>query len=193
VLEYIRGECIDRYCEARDLSIEQRITLFLDVLAAVAHAHSNLIIHRDLKPANILVSEDGAVKLLDFGVASLLSSPTDGEDAPPTGHVATGLTPGYAAPEQLRDAAVTTTTDVYSLGLVLFVLLAGRHPLSPTRNTPAELVRLTLETEVPHCARIRQIAIHPSIRSRRTCVVTCRSSPCWRVRSNRSFKGRSPV
>ena len=109
--------------------IEQRIRLFLDVLAAVAHAHSNLVVHRDLKPSNILVTGQGEVKLLDFGIAALLSR--GGDDVTPlTGHIGPGLTPGYAAPEQLLGQPITTATDVYALGTVLFELLAGRRPAS---------------------------------------------------------------
>ena len=153
VLEYVSGDRIDLYCEKHELSIEQRITLFLDVLAAVAHAHSNLIVHRDIKPANILVTDDGVVKLLDFGVAALLS--TSAEEATNlTSHIATGLTPGYAAPEQLLGEPITTATDVYALGLVLFVLLAGTHPSNPEGKTASELMRLTLETDAPRPSEI---------------------------------------
>src|SRR5882724_11952744 len=148
VLEYVSGDRIDLYCEKHELSIEQRITLFLVVLAAVAHAHSNLIVHRDIKPANILVTDDGVVKLLDFGVAALLS-PSAEEATNLTSHIATGLTPGYAAPEQLLGEPITTATDVYALGLVLFVLLAGTHPSNPAGKTASELMRLTLETDAP--------------------------------------------
>ena len=127
VLEYVRGERIDEYCNQNALDIEQRIRLFLDVLAAVAHAHSNLVVHRDLKPSNILVTGAGEAKLLDFGIAALLSR--DGDDVTPlTGHIGPGLTPGYAAPEQLLNQPITTATDVYALGTVLFELLAGRRP-----------------------------------------------------------------
>jgi serine/threonine-protein kinase len=148
VLEYVQGECIDHYCETRALAIEQRIALFLDVLSAVKHAHSNLIVHRDLKPSNILVTATGMVKLLDFGIAALLSP--DGKDATRlTSHDEPGLTPGYAAPEQLLGEPVTTATDVYSLGLILYVLLAGRHPTLPEGRPAAELIRLTRDAETP--------------------------------------------
>jgi serine/threonine-protein kinase len=153
VLEYVRGDRIDLYCEKHRMSIDRRIALFLDVVAAVAHAHSNLIVHRDIKPSNILVTDDGVVKLLDFGVAALLS--TSAEDATNlTSHIATGLTPGYAAPEQLLGEAITTATDVYALGLVLFVLLAGRHPSNPDGKTANELMRLTLDTDAPRPSEI---------------------------------------
>ena len=148
VLEYVRGDRIDQYCEKHSLGIPQRIELFLDVLSAVAHAHQHLIVHRDLKPSNILVTEDGVVKLLDFGVAALLSNSTD-QVSNLTRHIAAGLTPGYAAPEQFLGNEVTTATDVYTLGLTLFVLLAGRHPFAPEGKNAEELRRLTLDTEAP--------------------------------------------
>jgi tetratricopeptide (TPR) repeat protein len=151
VLEYVRGERIDLYCDKNELQFEQRIRLFLDVLAAVAHAHRNLIVHRDLKPPNILVTQEGVVKLLDFGVAALLS-PTERATLQLTHHAAPGLTPGFAAPEQLRGEVVTTATDVYSLGVVLFMLLVGQHPTARKNRTAEELRRLTLETEVPRAS-----------------------------------------
>jgi serine/threonine protein kinase len=155
VLEYVQGDRIDEYCNQHGLGIEQRIRLFLDVLAAVAHAHSNLVVHRDLKPANILVTGSGEVKLLDFGVAALLSR--DGDDVTRlTGHIAPGLTPGYASPEQLLGHPITTATDVYALGTVLFELLAGRRPSSAKDEpkTAAELIRLTLETDAPRLSDV---------------------------------------
>jgi eukaryotic-like serine/threonine-protein kinase len=155
VLEYVRGERIDEYCNQHSLDIEQRIRLFLDVLAAVAHAHSNLVVHRDLKPSNILVTGEGEVKLLDFGIAALLSG--DGDDVTPlTGHIGPGLTPGYAAPEQLLNQPITTATDVYALGTVLFELLAGRRPTS-AKGEPkatADLLRLTLEADAPRLSDV---------------------------------------
>jgi serine/threonine-protein kinase len=154
ILEYVEGDRIDRYCERHALSVEQRIRLFRDVLSAVAHAHSNLIVHRDLKPSNILVTEEGTVKLLDFGVAALLSEAATGATGS-AAVVAPGLTPGYAAPEQLLNQPVTTATDVYALGLVLFVLLAGRHPAAPQQmKTSSELVRFTLETQAPRLSEV---------------------------------------
>jgi hypothetical protein len=150
VLEYVRGERIDQYCDRHGLSIEQRVQLFLDVLAAVAHAHSNLVVHRDLKPSNILVTEHGEVKLLDFGIAALLSR--EGVDVTQlTGHVGPGLTPGYAAPEQLSGQPITTATDVYALGTVLFELLAGRRPSSPgdESQSAAQWLQRTLESDAP--------------------------------------------
>jgi len=150
VLEYVRGERIDEYCKRHGLGIEQRIRLFLEVLAAVAHAHSNLVVHRDLKPSNILVTGQGEVKLLDFGIAALLS--VGGDDVTPlTRHMGPGLTPGYASPEQLLGQPITTAADVFALGTVLFELLAGRRPwvAREEANTSAELIRLKLETDPP--------------------------------------------
>ncbi|HEX4971536.1 MAG TPA: serine/threonine-protein kinase [Steroidobacteraceae bacterium] len=155
VLEYVRGERIDTYCDQRGLNIEQRIGLFLDVLAAVAHAHSNLVVHRDLKPSNIFVTEQGAVKLLDFGIAALLSR--EGDDVTPlTGHIGPGLTPGYAAPEQLLGRPITTATDVYALGIVLFELLAGRRPASAgdEPKAAAQWIQRTLESDAPRLSDV---------------------------------------
>ncbi len=149
ILEYVHGERIDRYCKARDLDVRARIRLFLDVLSAVAHAHNNLIVHRDIKPSNILVTDEGAVKLLDFGVAALLSPSVETDGSALTHHFAVGLTPGHAAPEQLLGEPVTTATDVYALGIVLFQLLAGRHPLGPEDRSTADLLRATLDLEAP--------------------------------------------
>jgi hypothetical protein len=143
VLEYVKGERIDQYCESRSLTIEARVRLFLDVLSAVAHAHSHLVVHRDIKPSNILVTAEGTVKLLDFGVAALLHP--EGESAAVTREAEPGFTPEYAAPEQLLGEPVSTATDVYALGLVLFVLLAGRYP---------QISRATLDREPRHPSKL---------------------------------------
>ena len=139
VLEYVDGVRIDQYCEQHKLEINARIRLFLDVLAAVAHAHSRLVVHCDLKPANILVTRQGDVKLLDFGIATLLAPSVASPSFQQQDQVAGAMTPQYAAPEQLRGEAVSTATDVYGLGMVLFVLLVGRHPRvdTMTPSTPS--------------------------------------------------------
>lgn len=141
VLEYVRGERIDRYAELHALDVDARVRLFLDVLAAVAHAHSRLIVHRDIKPSNILVTANGTVKLLDFGIAALLGP----EEQELTREIETGLTPEYAAPEQILKQTVTTATDVYALGVVLFVMLTGRHPHDAEGKSTLEIARATLD------------------------------------------------
>jgi len=131
VLEYIEGQRIDRYCDGQRLAVDARVRLFLDVHAAVEHAHRNLILHCDLKPGNILVTRDGAVKLLDFGIATLMrdeTRPASDVDLAPAGMQP--FTPEYAAPEQLSGGDLTTATDVYALGVLLHVLLTGSHPVA---------------------------------------------------------------
>ena len=145
VLELVEGERIDHHCDVHRLNVEQRLALFDDVLSAVAQAHSHLVIHRDIKPTNILVSADGKVKLLDFGIAKLLLS--DPEAALVTAEGQRALTPEYAAPEQLQGAPVTTATDVYALGVLLYHLLVGRHPTAFEASSSAEAIKATLETE----------------------------------------------
>jgi eukaryotic-like serine/threonine-protein kinase len=149
ILEYVAGQRIDHYCDARQLDVAARIRLFLDVLAAVSQAHANLVVHRDLKPGNVLVTGDGQVKLLDFGIAKLLEREA-GEAAgvPLTREGETALTPEYAAPEQLSGGDVTTATDVYALGVLLYVLLCGRHPAG-SRTSPADLVQAVMHAESP--------------------------------------------
>jgi serine/threonine protein kinase len=153
VLEYVDGQTIDRYCDERALGIEARTRLFLEVLDAVAHAHANLIVHRDIKPANVLVSVDGQVKLLDFGIAKLIEAEQGatqpGGKSALTREAGSALTPEYAAPEQLAGGEVSTATDVYALGVLLYIMLSGRHPAGSALRSPATLVRAIVETEPP--------------------------------------------
>jgi len=137
IAEYVEGRTIDRHCDERKLDVAARIRIFLQVCDAVDYAHRSLIIHRDLKPANILVNGEGTVKLLDFGTASLLA----GQDATVTRVRA--FTPRYASPEQLRGEQLTTATDVYSLGVVLYELLAGAWPFGNPSSIVSELNRAT--------------------------------------------------
>ena len=149
VLEYVEGEHIDRYCDHNGLDVRARVRLFLDALHAVAHAHANLIVHRDLKPSNILVRTDGQAKLLDFGIAKLLEGDGQTGESPLTLEGGRALTPEYAAPEQLKGEAVTSATDVYASGVLLYVLLTGQHPAGAGPRTPAGLVKAILDTEPP--------------------------------------------
>jgi serine/threonine protein kinase len=148
ILEYVDGTAIDQYCDQHQLHVEARVHLFLDVLAAVAHAHANLIVHRDIKPSNVLVTTGGEVKLLDFGIAKLLEGEgKTGVATLLTHEGGSALTPQYAAPEQLTNQPVTTATDVYALGVLLYLLLTGQHPAGPGSYSPAELVKAIVETK----------------------------------------------
>lgn len=149
VLEYVEGVHIDLYCDQNKLDVRARVRLFLDVLGAVAQAHANLIVHRDLKPSNILVRADGQAKLLDFGIAKLLTCEGQSGESPLTLEGGRALTPEYAAPEQLKGEPVTSATDVYASGVLLYVLLTGQHPAGTGPRTPASLIKAILETEPP--------------------------------------------
>ena len=133
VMEYVDGVPITTYCDQRKLGIDARLRLFRDVCGAVHYAHQNLIIHRDIKPGNILVSPDGGVKLLDFGIAKLLDPALGAADQPRTRTELRAMTPEYASPEQVRGETVTTASDVYALGVVLYELLSGRATV-PSRE-----------------------------------------------------------
>ena len=151
VLEHVDGQRIDLGGE-HALGIEGRLRLFLDVLEAVAHAHANLIVHRDIKPANVIVSVDGQVKLLDFGIAKLLEGDAAWGDSPTgtsalTRDAGAALTPEYAAPEQLAGGPVTTATDVYALGVFLYVLLSGQHPAGAAVRSPVPLMRAIVDED----------------------------------------------
>ena len=147
MLEYVDGDQIDRYCDQRQLDLHARIRLFLQVLDAVAAAHANLIVHRDLKPSNVLVRKDGDVKLLDFGIAKLIEAENNPEQQTAFTIGGTALTPEYAAPEQLKGEAITVSTDVYALGVLLYLLLTGRHPAGEGQSSPAELIKTIVECE----------------------------------------------
>jgi serine/threonine protein kinase/tetratricopeptide (TPR) repeat protein len=145
VMEYIEGQSIDEYCDQRKLAVAERLNLFRTVCSAVAYAHQRLVIHRDLKPANILVTKDGQPKLLDFGIAKILD-PHDSV-AEQTVTVMRLMTPEYASPEQVRGEPITTASDVYSLGIVLYGLLTGRRPYGRASRAPRDVVQAVIETE----------------------------------------------
>jgi non-specific serine/threonine protein kinase/serine/threonine-protein kinase len=145
-MEYVDGVPITAYCRERRLPLAARLGLFAQVCSAVQYAHRHFVVHRDLKPANILVTADGVAKVLDFGVAKLLDDP--GGTAPSATLAGLGpLTPNYASPEQLRGSPVTTSSDVYALGVLLYELLTGRRPYETEGKALDEVLRLVLETE----------------------------------------------
>ena len=147
VLEYIDGERIDHWCDRRHATVEARLRLFLQVCDAVAYAHANFVVHRDLKPSNVLVQADGEGKLLDFGVAKLVADEDDvarGERTELTGLGGAPFTPEYAAPEQFEEQPATAATDVYSLGVVLYLLLAGQRPYGNEDSSPRQLARAAM-------------------------------------------------
>ena len=151
VMEYVEGQPITDYCDAHQLSIKERLRLFLQACAALQYAHQNLVVHRDVKPSNILVTEAGEVKLLDFGIAKVLS---EGVDTAVTQHGMTMLTPDYAAPEQVKGEAVTAATDVYALGVLLYELLSGRRPYRVQGASLEEWVRVICDTELAYPSQV---------------------------------------
>jgi hypothetical protein len=154
VMELVDGEPIDRYCDERRLSIDERLDLFRKVCAGVQYAHENLVVHRDIKPDNILVTKDGVPKLLDFGVAKILSRDAALPEDPAATSATWAMTPDYASPERVSGRPSTTATDVYSLGVLLHVLLTGARPYTLTGTTPAAIEKQLLEfTLIPPSER----------------------------------------
>jgi serine/threonine protein kinase len=147
VLEFVSGVPIDHYCARRNLSITDRLKLFRMVCSAVQYAHRNLVVHRDLKPGNILVTEDGIPKLLDFGIAKILDPGQEEAERDRTLTVMQVMTPDFASPEQVRGEAITTSSDVYSLGVILYLLLTGRRPYHISSTAPLEIIQSVCEKD----------------------------------------------
>ncbi|MEM9301972.1 MAG: serine/threonine-protein kinase [Pseudomonadota bacterium] len=162
VMEYIDGQPIDVYCDGADLGLEARIRLVLDLCAAVEHAHRNLVIHRDLKPANILIDPSGTLKLLDFGIAKLMEP-----DLVTTRTGERRLTPAYASPEQIQGQPVSTVSDVYSLGVLLYELLCGCRPFAALEKRPRAFERAVLDREPRKPSQASRASARPWARALR--------------------------
>ncbi len=147
-MEYVEGLPIDEFCNRQNLDLAARLDLFRQVCAAVNFAHRNLVVHRDLKPSNILVNAEGSPKLLDFGISKILSTDLENQSAATVTRLGV-MTPSYASPEQLQSKSVTTATDIYSLGVILYELLSGHRPFETRESDLKEIYRAVLENEPP--------------------------------------------
>jgi len=168
-MEFVQGTPLDRYAREQHLSVEERLTLFLTICEAVDYAHRNLVVHRDLKPANILVTADGSVKLLDFGIAKLIGGAVMAVagDASARARLSVGVRPmtlEYASPEQIRGEEVTVASDVYSLGVLLYELLTGRRPYASTPRDRPEIARAILETDAPPPSEVADEEVGKTLR-----------------------------
>jgi serine/threonine-protein kinase len=192
-MEYVDGIPIHEYCRQNKLTIEQRLRLFMTVCAAVEYAHKHLVVHRDIKPANILVTKSGEPKLLDFGIAKLVDA--EQGTAAQTRTADRLMTPEYASPEQVTGGSVTTATDVYALGVLLYELLAGSRPFSLETTTPVELYRVICERD-PESPSARAAKSRESVSSHgekiageldNVVLMAMRKEPAQRYRSVREF------
>ena len=146
-MEYVEGETITKYCDEHRLTIDQRLSLFRKVCSAVGYAHRNLVVHRDIKPSNILIAPEGETKLLDFGIAKLLTPDSFDNPAEATMTGANLLTPEYASPEQIRGETVSTASDIYSLGVLLYELLCGHRPFRFKNRLASEVLQIVSERQ----------------------------------------------
>ena len=149
VMELVEGQPIDQYCDSHRLPIRERLRLFRTVCSAVEYAHQNLVVHRDLKPGNVLITKEGAPKLLDFGIAKILTPESAPLETEPSIAFLRILTPEYASPEQVTGAPISTATDVYSLGVVLYVLLTGHRPYEVDARRPDQMAATICHTDPP--------------------------------------------
>jgi len=188
VMEHVEGETIMEYAARKNLDLADRIKLFREACAAVSFAHANLVIHRDLKPSNILVTKDGNVKLLDFGIAKLLKSET-GVQATATRNFV--FTPEYASPEQVKGEKLTTATDVYSLGVILYELLTGARPYQTESGNISEIIRAVCETEPARPSSIARRPLNETSENKRqkTTDEDRRTNPKSKIQNPKSLKG----
>lgn len=196
VMELVDGLPLDRYCDERRLSVGERLRLFLMVVDTVQHAHRNLVIHRDLKPSNILVTHEGVVKLIDFGIARIVDGDAPGVESAGgaagslTRTGARWMTPEYGAPEQVRGERTTTATDVYQLGVMLYELLTGHHPIPPSTTGSAYMTEKAVCEVEP--TRPSRIVSQPGVRRRGGTTVSVTPEEIGRSRQvpMRQLKGR---